>query len=279
MDDQEDVTRLPDHFDGRVRLFPLPGLVMFPHSMQPLHIFEPRYCEMLGETMASDQLIAMATIENASDPVSIGTDKPPLSPTVCIGRVVSHSELEDDKHNILLVGIRRARIRCEIDAQRPFRMADVEIIDDVYPPAGATSRLALKGRLLAAFGRVIPPAESVQKNLYELMAGQLTLGPITDIIAYMLPFESHQKLELLGLSNVDRRAESLIELLDTSDLKLADMSVESHSVDNLPPSTDAGMPVSGKSDSTGAANSSAPSNSDPPGDDSNRPFPPPFSVN
>ena len=59
MHNLEDVTRLPDDFDGRVRLFPLPDLVVFPHSMQPLHIFEPRYCEMLAESLESDSLIAL----------------------------------------------------------------------------------------------------------------------------------------------------------------------------------------------------------------------------
>ena len=62
MDEMDAVTRLPDDFDGRVRLFPLPELVLFPHAMQPLHIFEPRYCEMLGEAMAGDHLIAMSTL-------------------------------------------------------------------------------------------------------------------------------------------------------------------------------------------------------------------------
>ena len=49
MGDLEDLVRLPDDFDGHVRLFPLPSMVLFPHAMQPLHIFEPRYCEMLNE--------------------------------------------------------------------------------------------------------------------------------------------------------------------------------------------------------------------------------------
>jgi ATP-dependent Lon protease len=47
MDNLEEITRLPDDFDGQVRLFPLPELVLFPHALQPVHIFEPRYCELL----------------------------------------------------------------------------------------------------------------------------------------------------------------------------------------------------------------------------------------
>ena len=54
---------LPTDFDGIVRLFPLPNLVMFPHVIQALHIFEPRYCEMLSEALESDHLITMAVLE------------------------------------------------------------------------------------------------------------------------------------------------------------------------------------------------------------------------
>ncbi len=53
----------PDDFSGRVRLFPLPNLVLFPHVVQPLHMFEPRYCEMLQDALAGDRLLAMVLLE------------------------------------------------------------------------------------------------------------------------------------------------------------------------------------------------------------------------
>ena len=222
--DLEDATRLPDEFSGRVRLFPLPGLVLFPHAMQPLHIFEPRYVEMLGEALAGDQLIAMATL--GDDAVYTSHPRPKIDSTICIGRIVSHSEVEDDRHNVLLVGIRRARIRSEIDAGRPFRMADVDVLEDVYPASGAKTREALKGSLLEAFGKVIPSTEGVQKNLYELMAGSMPLGPITDIISYMMPLSTPQKLRLLSIADVDRRAEMLTKDLRESGIEIESMTVQ-----------------------------------------------------
>ena len=203
MDDLESVTRLPDDFDGRVRLFPLPGLVLFPHAMQPLHVFEPRYCEMLAEALQSDELIAITTLTGGiTDTVQ---EQPPIASTVCIGKIVSHAELEDDRHNILLVGAKRAKIIRELDAGRPFRIAEVEAYADIYPPTGADKRRELKNDLLEAFGAIIPSSASVQKNLYELMAGQMGLGPITDIISYTLPFEPEEKLLLLAEPDVDAR--------------------------------------------------------------------------
>jgi ATP-dependent Lon protease len=211
MHNLEDVTRLPDDFDGQVRLFPLPELVLFPHAMQPLHIFEPRYCEMLSESLKGDRLIAMATMTGGL-PLS-ASGQPPIASTVCVGKIISHAELEDDRHNILLVGIRRAKLLREIDAGRPFRMAKVQIADDVYPTAGFEQRSDLKKSLLRAFASVIPVSESVQQNLHELMAGQMSLGPITDIIAYTLPFAAEQKLRLLADPDVDSRATDLLHLL------------------------------------------------------------------
>ncbi len=239
MDHLEDVTRLPDDFDGRVRLFPLPELVVFPHAMQPLHIFEPRYCEMLSESLATDHLIAMTTL--IEDGVSPLDDRPPIASTVCLGRIISHAELEDDRHNVLLVGTKRAEIISELDVGRPFRIAEVDVRDDIYPPTGADKRRALKEELLNAFGLVIPPSANVQQNLHELMAGQMGLGPITDIISYTLPFPAEQKLRLLGQANVDQRAIDLIELLNSGSIELHSLSIEEQSLE-LPSAPDDKFP-------------------------------------
>ena len=248
MHDLDDITRLPDDFDGCVRLFPLPDLVVFPHAMQPLHIFEPRYCEMLADAMATNQLIAMATLTGG---ISAATkEQSPIASTVCIGKVISHTEVENDRHNILLVGAKRAKIIRELDAGRPFRIARVEVAQDVYPPSGTKGRLDMKRELLQAFGDVIPSSSGVKQSLQELMAGQMGLGPITDIIAYTLPFEVKSKLSLLADPNVDLRASELIRLLRSGAVNLESVTME--------------PPIS----------------SDPSAENgSNGQFPPPFSLN
>ncbi|QDT04647.1 Lon protease [Rubripirellula lacrimiformis] len=227
MDDLNDVTKLPDDFDGQVRLFPLPELVLFPHAMQPLHIFEPRYIDMLSESLATDRLIAMATLTGGV--ATMPGDCPPIASTVCIGKIVSHADLGDDRHNVLLIGTQRARIVREHDAPRSFRIAEVDVDQDVYPPHGAEDRLNLKRDLLAAFADIIPASASVQKNLHELMAGQMGLGPITDIISYTLPFMVEAKLKLLAQPDVDQRAAQLIELLKSGAVQLHSVSSEEQS--------------------------------------------------
>ena len=122
--------------------------------------------------------------------------------------------------------MRRGKIIREIEVSRPFRMAEIDIIDDVYPPSGAESRTRLKKNLLDAFGEIIPVSGNVQQNLHELMAGQMALGPITDIISYTLPFEVEEKLSLLAEPNVDQRANELVRLLKTGKIQLHSVTVE-----------------------------------------------------
>ncbi len=211
MTDLEQFTQLPEEFDGRVRLFPLPDLVVFPNAMQPLHIFEPRYCEMFEEALATDRLIAMATLAPGWEHQP--GEPPKLESHVCICRVVSHAATEDDRHNVLLVGLRRGRIVEELETSRPFRMANVEVRSDLYPLASGGQRPALKRQLLDSFRQLIPEVAEVQKNLHELMASQMQLGPVTDIIGFTMQFDTANKLLLLAENDVDARARLLIEIL------------------------------------------------------------------
>ncbi|WP_149497795.1 LON peptidase substrate-binding domain-containing protein [Roseiconus lacunae] len=221
MSDLEDLTRLPDDFDGHVRLFPLPSLVLFPHAVQPLHIFEPRYCEMLSEALATDELIAMATLRN-DESGTVG--QPPIASTVCIGKIVSHVPCDDERHNILLVGIKRAKIATEVDAKRCFRIAKSNVLDDLYPPAGKSQRSQLRADLLGAFGEVIPATKSAKQELSELLTGSMGLGPITDIISHTLPLTVSMKLRLLAEHNVDTRAKQLIRFLKSGAVELPQAS-------------------------------------------------------
>ena len=59
----EDKAALED-FGGTARLFPLPNLVFFPHALQPLHIFEPRYRQMTADALAGDKLIALVLLQS-----------------------------------------------------------------------------------------------------------------------------------------------------------------------------------------------------------------------
>src|SRR6476469_8415765 len=92
-------------FGGYARLFPLPNLVFFPHVMQPLHIFEPRYRQMTADALEGDRLIALVLPKPGWESDYMG--KPPLHDIACIGRIMADQQLDDGRYNLLLRGLAR----------------------------------------------------------------------------------------------------------------------------------------------------------------------------
>jgi len=209
--DTEASACLPDDFAGTVRLFPLPNLVMFPHVAQPLHIFEPRYRELLRDALATDQLIAMALLRPGWEADYDG--RPSLYPTACIGRVTAHAEVDDGKFNIILTGVRRAAIVDELPPERAYRTAEVAVLEDLYPNAGKRQRAGLRTELLRCFRQFIPQSPAVLEQFETLTTSQVRLGVLADIIAFTIDFDLDFKQLLLAEWNVDTRAEMLVEQL------------------------------------------------------------------
>src|SRR5690348_13006239 len=104
----QDLSSSLEAFAGGVRLFPLPNLVLFPHVMQPLHIFEPRYRSLLEDALSADRLIAMAVLEPGWESDYEG--RPPLSSMACLGRVATYRRLPDGTYNLLLLGLQRIKL-------------------------------------------------------------------------------------------------------------------------------------------------------------------------
>ncbi len=204
------------NFSGVARLFPLPNFVMFPHVIQPLHVFEPRYRELIADAMEGDRLIATAILKSGWEADYEG--RPPIEPICSISQIVSSSPLEDGSSNLLLAGYWRARITQELSTDQMFRSASVELLDDVYLPSGASQRPTLQRALLDSFDQVSSNLPLHQGQLEELMAAQVPLGVLTDIISFTLELDVSARLQLLGELNVDQRARVLLRSLrDISD--------------------------------------------------------------
>ena len=200
----EDFTFDPARFSGIVRLFPLPGVVLFPQVIQPLHIFEERYRRLLDEALADDRLIAMTVLQPGWEADYEG--RPPVHEVACLGRVISHQRLPDGRSNLRLMGLARVRLTRELPPDALFRRAEAAVLEDVYAPAGKAARAALKRRLLAAFQAVLARTAQPHKQLDERLAGEMLLGTLTDIAAYTLDLDPDLKVRLLAETDVDRRA-------------------------------------------------------------------------
>lgn len=207
----DDLSFSPDDFCGVARIFPLPNLVMFPHVLQPLHVFEPRYREMVEEALAGDRLIAMALLSPGWETDYEG--RPGVHPVVCLGRIASHQRLENGQFNILLAGLRRARLLRELPPGKLFREAEVEILDDVYQAHTGGRRAALQRRLVEGFRQMMPKLKQLHEQLDELLSSEIPLGILTDIMAFTLKLELRVKERLLAETDVSRRAETLLDAM------------------------------------------------------------------
>lgn len=133
----------------RIPLFPLPGVVLMPGTMLPLHIFEPRYRTMVADALAGDRTIGMAMLYPGWE---AGGDDPRIYAVGGAGEIVESEELEDGRYNILLEGRFRYRVIEETPAN-PYRIARVEEVRSVpFPDPGEEQRVTRAAAAL--FGNV-----------------------------------------------------------------------------------------------------------------------------
>ncbi len=200
-----------EHFSGRSRLFPLPNLVLFPHVMQPLHIFEQRYREMLEDALATDRLIAITLLAEGWESNYEG--RPPIRSMACLGRITTHYRLADGTYNVLLLGLRRVKIVRELEPKRLFREAQLEICEDFYPPQDAPRHSALLRKIREGLLQLLPRLSEVHEQLDQLLENDVSLGMLTDVLGYTLDIDLNEKQALLEEINVYDRAELLLRHL------------------------------------------------------------------
>ena len=202
----------PEQFSGAARIFPLPNLVMFPHVMQALHIFEPRYRALFEEAIEDDRLLALGSLAPGWEGDYEG--RPPLRPTACLCRIATHQLVEDGTYNVLVLGVRRLRLVRELPPKKLFRVIESEIIED-FEPAGApvNAAAALQQRLLAAFKEAMPRIPNAYEQLDQLLGNQITLGMLADIVAYTIDLDIEIKAKLLAEPDVFRRTLMLLEAI------------------------------------------------------------------
>jgi uncharacterized protein len=113
---------------GAVKVFPLPSVVLFPGASVPLHIFEPRYRELLKDSLASDRLMALAQLEAGWEGSYYG--RPPLQPVACVGQVIWHEALTDGRFNLVLQGVARVRLVAELPPSHNYRELEAQVLLD-----------------------------------------------------------------------------------------------------------------------------------------------------
>lgn len=207
----DDCQSLTD-FGGAARLFPLPNLVLFPAVMQPLHIFEPRYRQLMADALDDDRLMAMALLRPGWE--EDYHKRPPIYPVVCLGRIHREERLADGRYNLLLHGLQRARVVEERKVAKLYRVAQLELLEDV-PPCSEKREQDMRCCLKEQMSRWFASKNLSQDQMQVLFTSTLRLGVLCDIFSFALPMPVEMKQQLLEELVVERRLHCLQKFLDS----------------------------------------------------------------
>ncbi len=180
-------------------VFPLPGVVLFPGALLPLHIFEPRYRAMVADCLATHRCMAVALVRVENGEVDLA-GRPPFTRVAGAGVIVEHTALPDGRSNIVVQG--RARVVLEeLAFQPPYRRAQARILHERSTPVSAVDRTALHA---AATALAAASRRADRKTDFALPAG---IGPGTaaDLCAHQLMVDPEARQRTLEELDVGAR--------------------------------------------------------------------------
>lgn len=184
----------------RLSIFPLAGAILFPGLQLPLHIFEPRYRELVGSALARDRRIGMIQPQSAEEGA-------PLFAIGCVGRIGEVQAMDDGRYNIVLEGEARFRVLRELDVATPFRQVEAELIadagDEVLSPAERAGFEREARRFADRQGY------SVDWDSVERLDDTSLINGVSQIA----PFDAAAKQALLETADLRARCELLVQLM------------------------------------------------------------------
>ncbi len=209
------ITQLP--------IFPLP-LVMVPNELLPLHIFEPRYRQMLKDIEDQGRLFGVMLFEPSSD----FEDRPLEGSIGCVAEIRESETLEDGRSNILAFGIVRFRLLEYVAADDPYLVGEIAFFEDEKDDDPEVEKLA--DTVFALF-------ERMAKAAFKLSSGRGQLPQIhrTDpeslsfLITMAFSFDNERKYRLLEMTSTKDRLTELREVLDQAVVQI-ESSADIHTV-------------------------------------------------
>jgi len=194
---------------NKISVFPLSNFIFFPNTNVPLNIFEPRYIEMVNDSMKSSRLIGMVqpkkNLENSLNQLyNIG----------CLGKITSFNETEDGRYLIVLNGLSRFKIIKEIKSEKPYRECEISFND--FQDDIKINKEEIKFSDLKLIFKDL-------KNLFDKRGYSINwnefkkqnLEQTINTLAMASPFSLEEKQTLLETKNLNLRKEKLEEILKT----------------------------------------------------------------
>jgi Lon protease-like protein len=185
-----------------IPIFPLRGTVLLPGEVLPLHIFEPRYRDMVRDALASHRVIGM--VEPLPEPDAADSGLSPVRAVGCIGLIAQHQELPDGRFLLWLVGVERFHIDDELETPTRYRKVRVTYI----PTEQSAQRLAGIQPLRAELRQLLPGLLESDDETKGLLADQMDNVTDTQLIALacqILELPADRKQEILEAESQTER--------------------------------------------------------------------------
>lgn len=171
-----------------VPVFPLKNVQLFPHTILPLNIFEPRYIAMIDYALENDHLITigdtqfeMQDDDMESENIDRDDSQPPaIRPILGAGVIIAVNKTEAQRYQILVQGVTRVMLLEELEQTMPFRQVSAEILPD--EDSDPKRLFQIEDQLRSLLGHFAEENESKAEALYEL----LKTAPNAEVLSYMI---------------------------------------------------------------------------------------------
>jgi uncharacterized protein len=200
------MTTLPDA-EFLLPIFPLPNLVLFPQTRIPLHVFEPRYRQLVADVVESDQRFGIVLLRPGWETDYFGA--PPVHVCGTMGRIEQTMALDDGRYNIVLFGETRFRIIDEV-AREPYRTVRVTAWPQIErDPTQAYAQRTWLAELSQQYLRFFPEQEGVPE------VETAGLEALTNALIMALQLDVGEKQRLLETDDIVTRAEEVADELQS----------------------------------------------------------------
>lgn len=194
---------MSDDARRRLPIFPL-DVVLFPETLLPLHIFEPRYRAMVADALQGDKTIGIQRLKEGEPPD--GEGRPAIFDIGCAGEIVEHEPIEDGRSNIVLKGLYRYRVDREPPSPHLYRVADVTKLPVAPLPeasgSGSLSRREFR-RLLSTL--VSKLADSVGRPEAGELPSELNDEGLVNEALSRLGLDTDDRYRLLSMDQLEER--------------------------------------------------------------------------
>ncbi len=183
-----------------VPVFPLPTTVFFPGIVIPLHIFEPRYRRMVQDTMAGEQLLAIAMIVPGDEE----NERPSLSTIAGVGRIIHCEKLVGGRYNILVHGFARGELAEELPCPEGYRRFRVRLLPAPDERATSAARDELS-RLERSVWSLLARSQTTDAQLAEVVRSTPDPVQLADILAATVIPDPNTQQEILAAADLRLR--------------------------------------------------------------------------